>query len=133
MILFFFCIAVQKLYFQHCFRIAKLVQTKGKLKGKNSMHIQVINFGINVSHEDFVSGATELAPNFASIPGLITKHWLGDEENKIYGGVYIWESKEHCEAYKAGEIFGMVMNNENHDSPTSKDFGVLEAPTKITT
>ena len=97
------------------------------------MHIQVINFGINVSHEDFVSGATELAPNFASIPGLITKHWLGDEENKIYGGVYIWESKEHCEAYKAGEIFGMVMNNENHDSPTSKDFGVLEAPTKITT
>ena len=26
------------------------------------MHIQVINFGINVSHEDFVSGATELAP-----------------------------------------------------------------------
>ena len=54
------------------------------------MHIQVINFGISVSHEDFVSGATELAPNFASIPGLITKHWLGDEENKIYGGVYIW-------------------------------------------
>ena len=53
------------------------------------MHIQVINFGINVSHEDFLSGATELAPNFASIPGLISKHWLGDEENKVYGGVYI--------------------------------------------
>ena len=58
------------------------------------MHIQVINFGINVSHEDFVVGATELAPNFASIPGLISKHWLGDEENKVYGGVYVWESKE---------------------------------------
>ena len=48
------------------------------------MHIQVINFGINVSHEDFVVGATELAPNFASIPGLISKHWLGDEENKVW-------------------------------------------------
>jgi len=47
------------------------------------MHIQVINFGINVSHKDFLAGATELAPNFASIPGLISKDWLGDEENKI--------------------------------------------------
>ena len=34
------------------------------------MRIQVINFGINVSHKDFLAGATELAPNFASIPGL---------------------------------------------------------------
>ena len=99
---------------------------------ENFMHIQVINFGINVSHEDFVSGAIELAPNFASIPGLISKHFLGDEENKIYGGGYIWESKEHCEAYKAGEIFDMVMNSENHINPSSKDFGVLEAPTKLT-
>ena len=55
------------------------------------------------------------------------------QENKIYGGVYIWESKEHCEAYKAGEIFEMVMTSENHVNPTSKDFGVLEAPTKVTT
>ena len=36
------------------------------------MHIQVINFGINVSHEDFLSGATELAPNFASL-------WAGQQ------------------------------------------------------
>ena len=57
---------------------------------------------------------------------------MGDEENKIYGGVFIWESKEHWEAYKAGEIFDMVMNSENHINPTSKDFGVLEAPTKLT-
>ena len=33
----------------------------------------------------FLSGATELAPNFASLPGLVSKHWLGDEDNKIYG------------------------------------------------
>ena len=50
------------------------------------MHIQVINFGINVPHQDFVSGAEEVAPEFASLPGLISKHWLGDEESKVYGG-----------------------------------------------
>ena len=43
------------------------------------MHIQVINFGINVPHQDFVSGAEAVAPEFASLPGLISKHWLGDE------------------------------------------------------
>jgi hypothetical protein len=55
------------------------------------------------------------------------------KRTKIYGGVYIWESKEHCEAYKAGEIFEMVMTSENHVNPTSKDFGVLKEPTKVTT
>ena len=44
---------------------------------ENFMHIHVINFGINFSHEDFVSGALELALNFASIPGLISKHFFG--------------------------------------------------------
>ena len=34
---------------------------------------------------------------------------------------------------KAGEIFEMVMTSENHVNPISKDFGVLEAPTKVTT
>ena len=42
-------------------------------------------------------------------------------------------SVETPEAYKGGEIFSMVMNSANHVSPNSKDFGVLEAPTKITT
>ena len=97
------------------------------------MHIQVINFGINVPHQDFVSGAEEVAPEFASLPGLISKYWLGDEESKVYGGVYIWESKEHCDAYKSGDVFAMVMGSENHVNPTSKDFGVLEGPTKKTT
>jgi hypothetical protein len=47
-----------KVVLLHYVRIAKVVQAKGKLKGRSLMHIQVINFGINVSHEDFVSGAT---------------------------------------------------------------------------
>ena len=97
------------------------------------MHIQVINFELNIPHDDYIAGATDVASIFAEMPGLKSKHWLGDKENNIYGGVYIWESKEHCEAYKAGEIFDMVMTSENHVNPTSKDFGVLEGPTKVTT
>ena len=68
------------------------------------MHIQVINFGINVSHEDFLSGATELAPNFASLPGLVSKHWLGDEENKIYGAYTFGRAKNIARPTKLGKF-----------------------------
>jgi len=57
---------------------------------------------------------------------------LDDEKNKIYGVVYIWDSNQHYEAYKAGEIVSMVINSENYVNPTSKDFGVLEVPTNTT-
>ena len=97
------------------------------------MHIQVINFGISVSQEDFVTEAEGVAPVFATMPGLIGKYWLGDEENGVYGGVYIWENKAACEAYKSGEGFSAVMNSMGFVDPTSKDFGVLERLTAITT
>ena len=76
------------------------------------MHIQVIDFELNIPHEDYIAGATEAASVFSEMPGLISKHWLGDKENQIYGGVYVWESKEACEAYKAGPVFADVMSNE---------------------
>ena len=97
------------------------------------MHIQVINFGINVSQEDFVAEAEGVAPVFATMPGLIGKYWLGDEENGIYGGVYMWENKEACVAYKTGDGFWAVMTGMGVVDPTSKDFGVIDSLTAMTT
>ena len=97
------------------------------------MHIQVINFGISVSQEDFVAEAEGVAPVFATMPGLIGKYWLGDEENGVYGGVYMWENKEACEAYKNGEFFSAVMTSMGFVDPTSKDFGVIDSLTAMTT
>ncbi|PDH66121.1 MAG: hypothetical protein CNE91_01395 [SAR116 cluster bacterium MED-G04] len=58
------------------------------------MHIQIINFNIKVSGEDYEKGAMELAPVFADLPGLISKHWLADEATNTYGGVYLWADKK---------------------------------------
>ena len=96
------------------------------------MHIQVINFELNIPHADYIGGATEVAPVFSNMPGLISKHWLGDEQNHIYGGVYLWESKEACEAYKAGPVFADVMSNDMYKNQKSTDYGVLDGPTAIT-
>ena len=96
------------------------------------MHIQVITFELNVAHADYIAGATDVAPIFADMPGLISKHWLGDEDNNIYGGVYLWETKEACDAYKAGPVFADVMSNAMYKNQSSKDYGVLDGPTAIT-
>ena len=96
------------------------------------MHIQVINFNIKVSGEDYEKGAMELAPVFADLPGLVSKHWLADEATNTYGGVYIWADKKSFEAYVAGEIFAAVKDNPDFENVTSNDFSVLDAPTKIT-
>ena len=59
------------------------------------MHIQIINFNLNdLSHEDYSSACNEIAQTFADLPGLISKHWLANEDTNSYGGVYFWESKE---------------------------------------
>ena len=53
------------------------------------MHIQVVNFNLEgLSHEDYSNAATDLAPAFNEVKGLISKVWLSDEDANIYGGIY---------------------------------------------
>ena len=98
------------------------------------MVIQVVNFNLEgITHDDFTGVANEVAPNFAPLPGLISKAWLSDEENNTYGGVYSWESQETCKTYRSGELYaGALANNPNFVNLSDKGFGVLEGPSKIT-
>ena len=98
------------------------------------MVIQVVNFNLEgITHDDFMGVANEVAPNFASLPGLISKVWLSDEENNTYGGVYSWENKEDCKAYRSGELYaGASTNNPNFVNLSDNGFGVLGGPSKIT-
>lgn len=100
----------------------------------NIKYIQVINFNLEgITHDDFMGVANEVAPNFAVIPGLISKVWLSDEVNNTYGGVYSWESQEACEAYRSGELYaGALTNNPNFVNLSDKGFSVLEGPSKVT-
>ena len=97
------------------------------------MHIQIINFNLNgLSHEDYSGACNEIAQTFADLPGLISKHWLANEDTNTYGGVYFWESKEAMQNYLESEVFSQVANNPSFANATSKDFAILEGPTKTT-
>ncbi len=97
------------------------------------MHIQIINFNLSgITREQYEGGCDELAQAFADLPGLISKHWLADDDSNTYGGVYIWESEEAMQSYLASDLFAGVRDNPSFANASSKDFGILEGPTRVT-
>ena len=88
------------------------------------MYIQIINFSMETTADEYDSATIEFAPIFANIDGLTVKNFLYNHETKTYGGCYMWETKEAMEAYKNGEIYKMIVENPDFKNVTSKEFCV---------
>ena len=95
------------------------------------MYIQIVNFNMEISEEEFDQVVIEGAPIFAKVEGLIVKNILFNHETKTYGGCYMWETKEAMEAYKVGELFQSFVENPDYHNFTSKEFAVHMEGNKI--
>ena len=94
------------------------------------MHVQIVNFNLkDLTDAEFRSMANEVAPAFASVPGLFGKIWLADAGKNTYGGVYIWQDAAAMQAYLASDLGKGVVGNPNFANLTSRDFEVLSGPT----
>ena len=97
------------------------------------MHIMIINFNLNdLEREQYETVCAEVAPAFAAVPGLITKHWLANAETNTYGGVYVWENKQAMLDFQESELFAAVGGNPAFANITATDFEVLAAPSAVT-
>ena len=97
------------------------------------MHLQIVNFNLsNLKHEAYVDFCTAVAPQFAGVAGLISKTWLSDQENNTYGGVYVWESRAAMEEFAASDLFRSVASNPSLANIISRDFEVLDTPSRET-
>lgn len=97
------------------------------------MHIQIVNFQLkDLSEEDYVKSCEQEASAFADLPGLISKVWLANRETNTYGGVYTWQDRQSMENYVNSELFNSMTTDPNLVDITSKDFAVLEGPTRVT-
>ena len=97
------------------------------------MHIQIVNFHLaGIGDEEFRAMSDQLAPAFAKVPGLISKTWLADAASNTYGGVYLWDTEASCINYKASELFNAVKSHPNFVEVSSREFGVLDGPSRIT-
>ena len=97
------------------------------------MHIQIVNFSLDgLDPADYEKHCERVAPDFAAMPGLIAKFWLADPESNTYGGVYLWQNRNAYQAYVTSDIFAGTIANPHLLGVTSRDFGILEAPSEIT-
>jgi hypothetical protein len=74
----------------------------------------------------------QLATAIAEVPGLISKTWLADAASNTYGGVYLWDTEASCSNYRASELFNAVKTDPNFGEVSSREFGVLDGPSRIT-
>ena len=97
------------------------------------MHILIINFNLHeITREQYEGVCDELAPTFASIPGLISKTWLANEETNTYGGVYLWRDRQAMLDFKGSELFGEIGSNPALTNMTTTDFELMEGPSRVT-
>ena len=97
------------------------------------MQILIVNFNLaGLSEEDFASSADELAPAFAAVPGLVSKVWLADRAEGVFGGVYTFESEKAVDDYLQSDLWAGVGATPGLVNVSVRRFGVLEGPTRVT-
>ena len=82
------------------------------------MIVQIIRLKTALSEQELLSRAKEREPRFKAIPGLIQKYYVKMKEPGLYGGIYVWDSPESLQAFRASELAASI----------PQAYEVLEAP-----
>ena len=97
------------------------------------MEILIVTFSLNgISDAEFRKQCDEIAPAFAAVPGLLSKVWLADPANGVYGGVYTFRDTAAADAYLGSDLMAKVAANPAFVDVTARRFDVLAAPTAVT-
>jgi hypothetical protein len=97
------------------------------------VEILVINFSLEgMTEAEYRTLCDEVAPAFAAVPGLVSKVWLADRANGVYGGVYTFENGAVVDAFMASDLFAQVGATPGLVDISVRRFGVLPEPTAIT-
>ena len=97
------------------------------------MHVQIVSFQLkDMTGDQYRAMCDELAPAFAEAPGLVSKVWLADPVANTFGGIYLWEHHAAFDAFTKSDLFNAVATHPKFTGITSRDFEVLDGPTKVT-
>lgn len=97
------------------------------------MYMQIVNFNLrDATPEQYENLCRDLAPQFAAMPGLISKVWLADRASNTFGGIYTWQDFAAYEAFTRSELFKGVASHPKLTNISSRGFNVLEEPTRQT-
>src|SRR5262249_16268965 len=97
-----------------------------------AVQILIVNFNLDgLSEEEFENSSDELAPAFAAIPGLVSKVWLADRAEGIFGGVYTFESEKAVDDYLQSDLFARVGSTPGLVTISVRRSGVLGGPPRV--
>jgi hypothetical protein len=95
-----------------------------------STAIVQINFEIDVTAEQMSNAATDKAPVFNEVDGLLWKIWLVNADQGLSGGIYLFRDRAAAEAYAAGELVSEL--RRQRPDVSVRVFDVMEQPSLIT-
>jgi hypothetical protein len=91
-----------------------------------------IQFDLRCTPAQFREHADHVAGVFATVPGLLSKVWLIDEERRRAGGVYLFADRAAATAYLEGPIVKGLRENPALANVEVRLFDVIEGPSVIT-
>lgn len=72
------------------------------------MILQVIKLKSNLSEDELLKRAHERKPQFEGISGLLQKYYVKTGIPGEYGGIYVWDSPESLQAYRASDLAASI-------------------------
>jgi len=72
--------------------------------GEHPGILLIVRFKTSLSVEELKKRYTERMPQFRALPGLLQKYYVHDPISQEWGGVYLWDSQESLEQYKASDL-----------------------------
>jgi len=97
------------------------------------MEILIVNFSLEgMTESEYRNQCDEVAPAFAAVAGLVSKVWLADRANGVYGGVYTFENGAAVDSYLTSDLWAQVKAIPSFVDVSVRSFEVLSQPTALT-
>lgn len=68
------------------------------------MFVLTVRMKSGLADEEMMRTAEARAPQFRALPGLVQKYYLKYPATGEVGAVYLWETREALEAFRASEL-----------------------------
>ncbi|HZD22550.1 MAG TPA: hypothetical protein VE569_04010 [Acidimicrobiia bacterium] len=72
------------------------------------MIIQIVRYGSRLSRGEVDARFKERSDRYRSVAGLLQKYYVEYEDSGEFGGIYVWDSKDSMDAWRAGNLAGSL-------------------------
>ena len=98
------------------------------------MYIRIVTFALTgITPEQYEAQANAIADQFMHWPGLQWKIWLADRSRNTYGGIYLFDDKQHADQSRHSALFVGLTSNTHFTDLTITEYDTLTTATALTT